>query len=174
MNPERGQRVYTIFEAVLRCDPAGRLALLEELCAGDPALRAEVERLLAQDVEAERDRFLAPPTPPGPDQPGRRPAPFGLRGLDVHHRCPHCHSPIELVGLPAGEVVCPSCGSTFRLDLGSTPSWSPGGGPRRLGRFELIEAVGVGAFGTVYKARDPSLDRIVAIKVPSGGGLATE
>ena len=40
---------------------------------------------------------------------------------------------------------------------------------RALGRFELIEAVGTGAFGTVYKARDPELDRTVAIKVPRAG-----
>jgi tRNA A-37 threonylcarbamoyl transferase component Bud32 len=92
----------------------------------------------------------------------------------VHIRCPHCRSPIELVGLPAGEVVCPSCGSTFRLEQESTAPLSPRQGRRRLGRFELIESVGVGAFGTVYKARDPRLDRVVAIKVPHAGSLATE
>jgi WD40 repeat protein/tRNA A-37 threonylcarbamoyl transferase component Bud32 len=43
-----------------------------------------------------------------------------------------------------------------------------------LGRFELIETVGIGAFGTVYKARDARLDRVVAIKVPRAGSLATE
>jgi len=35
-----------------------------------------------------------------------------------------------------------------------------------LGRFELLETVGHGAFGTVFKARDPRLDRTVALKVP--------
>jgi serine/threonine protein kinase len=38
----------------------------------------------------------------------------------------------------------------------------------------LIETVGVGAFGTVYKARDPQLDRFVAIKVPRAGNLAAD
>src|SRR5262249_21384246 len=71
------------------------------------------------------------------------------------------------------EVVCPSCGSTFRLERESTAPWSPRGGQRHLGRFELIETVGVGAFGTVYKARDPKLHRDVAIKVPRAGRLAT-
>jgi len=92
----------------------------------------------------------------------------------VQIRCPHCRSPIELVGLPAVEVVCPSCGSTFRLEQESTAPWCPRQGPRRLGRFELIESVGVGAFGTVYKARDPQLDRVVAIKVPRAGNLASD
>jgi S1-C subfamily serine protease len=42
-----------------------------------------------------------------------------------------------------------------------------------LGRFELLGSVGMGAFGTVYKARDPELDRIVAIKVPRVGSLGS-
>jgi serine/threonine-protein kinase len=39
-------------------------------------------------------------------------------------------------------------------------------GPPRLGQFELLEAIGQGAFGTVYRARDVELDRMVAVKVP--------
>jgi WD40 repeat protein/tetratricopeptide (TPR) repeat protein/tRNA A-37 threonylcarbamoyl transferase component Bud32 len=173
MNPERGQRVHAIFEAALRCDPAGRAALLDAVCGDDPELRAEVVRLLADDERASRDRFLAAPTPPGQGDGGHRLALLGLRGLDIHILCPHCRSPIELLGLPADDVVCPSCGSTFRLERESTASWGLREGRRKLGRFELVEAVGVGAFGSVYKARDPQLDRTVAIKVPRAGSLAT-
>ncbi len=39
---------------------------------------------------------------------------------------------------------------------------------RRLGKFEILEELGCGAFGTVYRARDTSLDRIVAVKVSRG------
>jgi WD40 repeat protein/tRNA A-37 threonylcarbamoyl transferase component Bud32 len=175
MTPGRSQRISAVFEAALRCDREERTTLLEELCAGDPALRTEVERLLANDEQATRDHFLAPPGSGSRDAGGERISPFRLRGLDVHILCPHCRNPIELAGLPAAteEVVCPACGSTFRLERESTASWKPRGG-QRLGRFELIEAVGVGAFGTVYKARDPQLDRTVAIKVPRSGNLATE
>src|SRR5262249_59029793 len=70
------------------------------------------------------------------------------------------------------EVLCPACGSSFRLERDSTIDWASSRGPRTLGKFELIEAVGSGAFGTVYKARDPRLDRTVAIKVPRSGQLA--
>ena len=86
--------------------------------------------------------------------------------------CPHCHNRIEIVtDTGSGEILCPSCGSTFRLDTEATASWRSLRG-HQLGRFELIESVGVGTFGTVYKARDPQLDRVVAIKIPRSGNLA--
>jgi serine/threonine protein kinase/tetratricopeptide (TPR) repeat protein len=44
----------------------------------------------------------------------------------------------------------------------------PAPAPARLGQFELLEVVGQGAFGTVYRARDVELNRIVAVKVPRG------
>lgn len=40
--------------------------------------------------------------------------------------------------------------------------------------FELIATVGTGGFGTVYKALDPQLDRIVALKVLRLGDLASD
>lgn len=89
----------------------------------------------------------------------------------MHLLCPHCHGPIELVDLHGREVVCPSCGSSFRLQRSSTTDWRR---KRNLGKFEILGDLGVGAFGTVYKARDTELDRIVAIKVPRAGNLLTQ
>ncbi len=176
MTPERGERVYETFAQAAVCDPAELAALLDELCAGDSELRAEVERVLADDKRASQEHFLTPPEAPAGDANRDWRSPLGLRGLEVHILCPHCRNPIGLVDLAVTkeEVVCPSCGSTFRLERESTAPWSPRKGQRRLGRFELIETLGVGAFGTVYKARDPQLDRVVAIKVPRVGNLATE
>lgn len=42
---------------------------------------------------------------------------------------------------------------------------------KKLGRFEILSVLGEGAFGTVYKAHDPQLDRDVAVKVPRSGML---
>lgn len=44
----------------------------------------------------------------------------------------------------------------------------------QMGRFELIERIGVGGFGSVWKARDKQLDRTVAVKVPRAGGMTSE
>ena len=46
-------------------------------------------------------------------------------------------------------------------------------GSCRLGRFELLEEVGCGSFGYVFRAQDPQLGREVAVKVQRAGSIAT-
>src|SRR5262249_27779891 len=90
----------------------------------------------------------------------------------MHILCPHCRNPIEVVKLnPHEEITCSSCGSGFRLESDATTGWERRAG-QKLGKFQLIEPVGQGAFGTVFKARDPELDRTVALKVSRAGNLA--
>ena len=36
---------------------------------------------------------------------------------------------------------------------------------QRIGRYEILDRIGGRAFGTVYRARDTVLDRVVAVKV---------
>jgi len=57
--------------------------------------------------------------------------------------------------------------SPYELDRGPPPS-----GPSRVGRYEICEVLGAGAMGVVYRARDPELDRDVAIKLVRDSGAS--
>src|ERR1700752_1508034 len=59
MTPERWQRVEQLFHAALERKESQRTAYLHEVCAGDDALRREVESLLAQEGQA--GQFLETP-----------------------------------------------------------------------------------------------------------------
>jgi formylglycine-generating enzyme required for sulfatase activity/tRNA A-37 threonylcarbamoyl transferase component Bud32 len=84
----------------------------------------------------------------------------------MHILCPHCKNPVEVVDLPVrGDLSCTACGSSFRIAATSTTHMTGATG-QTLDRFEILDTLGQGAFGTVYKARDPKLDRVVAVKVP--------
>jgi serine/threonine protein kinase len=86
--------------------------------------------------------------------------------------CPHCQNPIELAdGAVAEVILCPACGSSFRLESDRTRSYHDQ--HKQLGKFQLLENVGAGAFGVVWKAQDTELKRLVAIKIPHPGRLVT-
>ncbi|MDA1054042.1 MAG: protein kinase, partial [Planctomycetota bacterium] len=90
----------------------------------------------------------------------------------MHVRCPHCHQPTEVVKDDSlQDLTCPSCGSRFSLlgeeeELVSTTATYQAKPGKTIGHFELIEQVGQGHFGSVYRARDTHLDRMVAVKIP--------
>jgi WD40 repeat protein/tRNA A-37 threonylcarbamoyl transferase component Bud32 len=81
--------------------------------------------------------------------------------------CPHCRNSISLASAGAKEIHCGGCGSSFRLEnFGQCTTVDE---IRVLGRFQLLDQVGQGAFGAVWRARDtdPFLgERIVALKIP--------
>ncbi len=87
--------------------------------------------------------------------------------------CPHCQSPVEGAAQSPVEgaapttdgVVCPSCGASIHASRGTTIGWTGAENLRQLGKFQLLQKVGQGGFGAVYRARDTELDRIVAVKV---------
>jgi tRNA A-37 threonylcarbamoyl transferase component Bud32 len=159
-------------ELLYRRGAAGERASIDELVALHPAIGEEL-RACAAGLEA----VVA----------GGRTERPGAAGLvsdvalaswrqpqGLHIRCPHCASPVELLAdTPEEDVTCRACGSTFCLvDREETGSASPT--LQSMGRFELISRLGVGGFGTVWKARDPELDRIVALKIPRRGQLEAD
>ena len=89
----------------------------------------------------------------------------------IHVRCPHCHNPIELVAdAEMGSIDCPSCGSNFSL-ISDESSTRHALSVKEFAHFKLVERLGAGGFGTVWKARDTKLDRTVAVKIPRQGQL---
>jgi eukaryotic-like serine/threonine-protein kinase len=65
--------------------------------------------------------------------------------------------------------------STFPVDPGSGEAPSRTSEPippgTRVGRYELVELVGSGGAGRVYRARDPQLERFVALKLLHASSL---
>ena len=61
---------------------------------------------------------------------------------------------------------CASCGAVVECRDATITQCPECRQPVEIGRYELIERVGHGAFGNVYRARDPKLDREVAVKLP--------
>ncbi|MEM9658713.1 MAG: serine/threonine-protein kinase, partial [Planctomycetota bacterium] len=79
-------------------------------------------------------------------------------------KCPRCREALCVdPSCHSGEVACQSCGCRFVVAAGDD---SVSERPATIGGFELLVCIGMGAFGEVWCARDPRLDRLVAIKVP--------
>ena len=66
MTPDRWRQIGELFDSAVRMGPDERAAWLSAACGGDDELRAEVDRLLAQDERADRDGI---PTSSGPSAP---------------------------------------------------------------------------------------------------------
>ncbi len=67
--------------------------------------------------------------------------------------CPACGTKVDASKAePLARVACPHCGEKLRVE-------------RSFDNFLLLETLGTGGMGTVYKARDVQLDRLVALKL---------
>lgn len=67
--------------------------------------------------------------------------------------CSRCSAQVDTAGKePFSKIVCPSCGAEQAV-------------PARFGSFLLLNLINMGGMGCVYRAKDESLGRLVAIKV---------
>ncbi len=92
-------------------------------------------------------------------------------------RCPNCRNPVSLsVGDDLSKLQCPACREHFAISVEDTideavPASTQVSKPKphsialSVGRFSLNKQIGVGAGGEVWRAYDPKLDRIVALKL---------
>jgi len=191
--PELAARIDAVCDRFEITWKAGSRPRVEDFL--DEVSEAEVSPLLRELIALEMELRLQQGEEPKPDEyrarfpsfeptalqalieearkkvrPGLPSSPPGTQTRRV--RCPNCHNPIELSDDQSEEVLCPTCGSSFRIrEATQTSTTAP---MRRLGKFQLLDRVGLGAFGAVWRARDSELDRIVALKIPHTGLLTNE
>src|SRR5262245_44970201 len=143
--PTEVQRIQAVFLAAAEIsDPAARAKFLDGACDGDAGLRSRVEALLR--AHDQQDSLL--------DQPAVAP-----HGPDSGATC--------TVGHEGGA------GTADEAPLGFLAPATRPDALGRIGHYEVLQVLGQGGFGIVFRAFDDVLHRVVAVKVLSPQLAAT-
>ena len=88
--------------------------------------------------------------------------------VSTFENCTRCGTPLSQ---EAPDDVCPTCRMRILCSVTNQTEASP---KCVLGDFELMEEIAAGGMGIVYRARQISLNRIVALKMIRSGSFATK
>jgi len=169
---DRAERVRQIADDCLRRWGRGEAFSEAELIQANPDLLPELAAALQRIrriAQAEQGSDMDDP-PSSPDETADVDGVAPSSGC-LHIRCPHCHNPVEMLfDSPFTDITCSTCGSAFSL-VSSEAHTCHAPPLESIGHFELVSRLGIGAFGSVWKAHDIELDRTVAIKIPRRGQL---
>ncbi|HEX5271896.1 MAG TPA: bifunctional serine/threonine-protein kinase/formylglycine-generating enzyme family protein, partial [Gemmataceae bacterium] len=139
----------TIFATALqKADPAERAAFLAEACGDDPARRQRLEGLLLAHARAANFLERPPAAAPDPD----RGATQALTGTPEP-------------GVAASQTAGGNNGSADDEPLTFLAPPTRPDSLGRIGHYEVLQVLGRGGFGIVFRAFDEMLQRVVALKV---------